>query len=106
MNAPPIVEHLDAEALLRAIIGFSPYRRVLAPLHGDIVRVALANRQISSALAAVIGRSGFTAGATLRRQELGAEARIFAAFLEHIYFASPPFLKSVGEWPVGGRRGE
>lgn len=105
MNAAAIIQHQDAEALLRAIIGFSPYRRVLAPLEADITRIALANRQVSSALAAVIERSGFTAGASLRRGDLGPEARIFAAFLEHIHFASPPFLKSVGEWPVGGRRG-
>ncbi|QCI67848.1 hypothetical protein [Phreatobacter stygius] len=106
MNAAPTVEHHDAEALLEAIIALSPYRRVLAPLQVDITRIALANRQISGALAAVIGRSGFTAGATLRRRDLGPEARTFAAFLDHIHFASPPFLKSVGEWPVGGRRGE
>lgn len=105
MNTAAIMQRQDAEALLQAIIGFSPYRRVLAPLQADITRIALANRQISSALAAVVGRTGFTAGASLRRADLEPEARTFAAFLEHIHFASPPFLKSVGEWPVGGRRG-
>lgn len=105
MNPPPSVERRDAEALLLEIVALSPYRRVLGPLQADITRIALANRQISDALAAVVRRSSFTAGASFRRQDLGPEARIFAAFLEHIHFASPSFLRSVGEWPVGGHRG-
>ncbi|MCZ0733247.1 hypothetical protein [Phreatobacter sp. AB_2022a] len=106
MNTPALAPRQDAEALLLEIIALSPYRRVLGPLQADITRIALGNKQVSAALAAVIRRSGFTAGAALRRQDLGAEARTFAAFLEHVHFASPPFLETVGEWPLGVRRGE
>jgi hypothetical protein len=99
MAAPP-----DAEPLVAALIGLSPYRAVLLPLLADITRIARANRQIGAALLAVEARSDFTHTGRLRRADLGPERTALLGFLEYIRFASPDFLRSVGEWPVGGMR--
>ncbi|KAB0266799.1 hypothetical protein [Microvirga brassicacearum] len=95
----------DAEDLMRAIIAFGPYRAVLIPLCDEIARIGLGNRQIHAALHTVAERSGFAATGRLRRADLGPEAAPLRAFLEHIRFASPAFLRSVGEWPLGEARG-
>lgn len=95
----------QALALVAAVIGLSPYRKVLTPLLGEITRIAFGNRQIGAALAAVAQRSDFRHSGRLRRTQLGAEKAALLAFLEHIRFASPDFLGSVGEWPLGEIRG-
>lgn len=94
----------DWERLVTALIGLSPYRAVLLPLRSDIARIARANRQIGTALAAVELRADFAHTGRLRRADLGPERTALLGFLEYIRFASPDFLRSVGEWPVGGMR--
>ncbi|MGO4735825.1 hypothetical protein AB4099_04725 [Bosea sp. 2KB_26] len=94
----------DAERLVAALIGLSPYRAVLLPLLTDITRIARANRQIGTALAAVEQRADFAQTGRLRRADLGPDRTALFGFLEYIRFASPDFLRSVGEWPVGGLR--
>jgi hypothetical protein len=91
----------EAQALLGAVLGFSPYRKALAPLLGEIARVALANRQVRAALAAVEQRADFRRTGRLSRADLGAQKAVLLAFLENVHFASPDFLRSVGEWPLG-----
>ena len=95
----------DPVALVGAVIELSPYRKVLMPLCDDIVRVAQNNRQISAALHVIAERSGFREKGRLRRADLGPQAAVVSMFLEYIRFASPDFLRSVGEWPTGGVRG-
>lgn len=95
----------DGTALVAALIALSPYRAVLAPMTADIARVAQANHQIRAALRAVEARSAFARTGRLRRADLGPDRETLWAFLEHVRFASPAFLRSVGEWPVGGARG-
>lgn len=94
----------DGEALVAALIGLSPYRAVLIPLLADITRIARTNRQIGAALRAVEARADFSQTRRLRRADLGPERTALLGFLEYIRFASPDFLRSVGEWPVGGMR--
>ncbi|MDU0342895.1 hypothetical protein [Bosea rubneri] len=94
----------DGERLVAALIALSPYRVVLMPMLADITRIGRANRQISAALAAVELRADFAHTGRLRRSDLGPERTALLGFLEYIRFASPDFLRSVGEWPVGGMR--
>lgn len=101
-------ERLDgdqAHDLVAAVIGLSPYRKALSPLIGEITRVALCNRQLRAALAAVEQRSDFRWTGRLSRAELGAEKAVLLSYLEYVRFASPDFLRSVGEWPLGEIRG-
>lgn len=93
-----------SEPLVAALIELSPYRAVLMPMLADITRIGRANRQIGAALAAVELRADFTHTRRLRRADLGPERTALLGFLEYIRFASPDFLRSVGEWPVGGMR--
>lgn len=94
----------DCERLVAALIELSPYRSVLRPLLNDISRIGRANRQISAALTIVELRADFAHTGRLRRADLGPERTALLGFLEYIRFASPDFLRSVGEWPVGGMR--
>lgn len=95
----------DPKALVGAVIALGPYRKVLGPLCDDIARIAQTNHQIRAALHVVAVRSDFTRTGTLRRADLGPQAKVLNMFLEYIRFASPDFLRSVGEWPTGGVRG-
>lgn len=95
----------DAEKLVAALIALSPYRAVLQPLLPDIARIARGNRQIRTALAAVEQRADFSRTQRLRRADLGPDKGTLFTFLEYIRFASPDFLGSVGEWPMGAMRG-
>lgn len=90
-------------ALLGLFIAKSPYRAMLAPIAVDVERVALNNTQIRAALATLASQPGFRPGGWLRRP--GADERAVLAFLEFVAFASPAFLSSVGEWPMGQIRG-
>ncbi len=84
----------QAEALVRALIGMSPYRQDLLPMAAQVAALAYDNHQVRVALHAVWLRVG--QGAPNRRA-LGAEARVLTMFLEHVRYASPAFLASVGE---------
>lgn len=92
---------IEAGTLMQQIIGLSPYRRALAPLGPQIVRIALANHQLRAALDRVADARVKSphGGAPLSRRALGPDAKLFLAFLEYVYFASPAFLASVGEGP-------
>ncbi len=94
-------------SLMAAIIAFSPYRKALANIEPQIVRIALENRQISAALTrlAAARQQRDVSAAPLKRAELGSDIRLFLEFLEYIHFASPAFLATVGEWPMEGKRG-
>lgn len=89
---------------MKAVIGLGPYAGVLLPQLADISRIARGNHQVQRALQRVAVRAEFVHTGRLRRADLGADLPTLAAFLEHIRFASPDFLASVGEWPVGGNR--
>ncbi len=95
----------NTAALVRAVIDLSPYKAMLTPMADEIARIAHGNHQIKAALQTVFSRSDFHRSARLRRSDLGAESKTLFAFLEHIHFASPSFLASVGEGPTGGNRG-
>lgn len=101
----PQLDGAEAQALVAALVALSPYREALAPLLGEITRIALSNQQVGAALVAVEQRSGFRQAGRLSRAELGAEKAVLLSFLEHVRFASPDFLRSVGEWPPGEIRG-
>lgn len=92
-------------ALVDALILLSPYRSSLQPMAADIARIAHDNRQIRAALHVVSERCDFGGSGRLRRADLGAEADALFSFLDHIYYASPKFLGSVKEWPLGEKRG-
>ncbi len=97
--------NMDLGRLVAALVARSPYRDVLTPMLPDITRIALANAQLSAALADIAQRSEVAITGVLHRSDLGARSAPLSAFLEQVYFSSPAFLKSVGEWPVGGARG-
>ena len=88
-------EHLDD--LVRAVIALSPYRKALTPLLDDITRLALSNAQIKEGLHRIAERSQFTMVRRLSKADLGTDRDVIFNFLEHIRFASPAFLSSVGE---------
>ena len=95
----------DPKALVGALIALGPYQKALMPLCDDIARIAQSNHQIRAALGAVAKRSAFSRTRKLRRADLGPQEGELKMFLEYIRFASPDFLRSVGEWPTGGARG-
>jgi hypothetical protein len=92
-------------ALVDALILLSPYRASLQPMAADVARIAHDNRQIHAALHVVSVRCDFEHSGRLSRADLGAEADALFSFLDHIYYASPKFLGSVKEWPLGEKRG-
>jgi hypothetical protein len=97
---------MDAEAsLLGAMIEASPYRRFLRDIADDAVRIALANNQIRPILSRVAASGRVPSAGWLGRRRADADERILLAFLEHLAFASPKFLASVGEWPLREHRG-
>lgn len=95
----------DTGMLIRALISLGPYQSVLMPLADQVTRIALENHQIRGALQSVSTRANFEHTGRLSATDLGSEAATLKAFLEHIRFASPAFLESVGELPAGGKRG-
>ena len=97
MSATPDAnsEHLDD--LVRAVIALNPYRKALTPLLDDITRLALSNTQIKEGLHRIAERSKFTTVRRLRKADLGTDGDAIFNFLEHVRFASPAFLSSVGE---------
>lgn len=105
MAVPVAGTAMDLGGLVAALVARSPYRDVLTPMLSDITRIARANTQLSAALADIARRSDFARTGVLRRSDLAAGAAPLSAFFEQVYFSSPAFLTSVGEWPVGGARG-
>lgn len=91
-----------AGAVLRTLIARSPYRAMLEPITAEVERVAFGTHQIRAALETLAGAPAQARG-LLRRP--GAEEAAVCAFLEYVAFASPAFLTSVGEWPLGQIRG-
>lgn len=102
-QVPPQAAAAGPAALLGQFISKSPYRAMLAPIAAEVERVALQNVQIRTALETLAAQPGFRPGGMLRRP--GPEERAIRAFLEFVAFASPAFLSSVGEWPMGQIRG-
>ncbi|MFG1345870.1 hypothetical protein V5F59_13320 [Xanthobacter autotrophicus DSM 431] len=95
----------DFAALVAALLPLDPYHEKLAPMVDDLARIARLNDQLNAAFRRIAERSGFAETGTVRREHLGAEAEAVHAFFEYVYFASPAFLGTVGEWPLGGVRG-
>lgn len=87
----------QATPLLHSLIALSPYRDNLHTLHGQIVQVACDNQQVSQALLRVQQRVRFQEGMRLRLGHLGSDRSLLMTFLEHIHYASPAFMRSVGE---------
>lgn len=93
----------QAEALLKDMIAFSPYRDYLLPIQADVVRVAFLNHQIRAAILAASAAGGRARRSIFRRKT--PDVAVIETFLEYVAFASPGFLASVGEWPLGGGNG-
>lgn len=91
-----------AVTALRTLVARSNYRDMLEPIAPHVEQVALANRQVHAALD-VLARRPLPARRFWERPS--PEEAIVLAFLEYVAFASPAFLTSVGEWPLGQIRG-
>ncbi|MEW6125235.1 MAG: hypothetical protein AB1698_21730 [Pseudomonadota bacterium] len=91
-----------AVTALRTLVARSAYRAMLEPIAQDVERIALANVQVHGALD-VLARRPLPARRFWERPS--PEEAIVLAFLEYVAFASPTFLTSVGEWPLGQLRG-
>ncbi|HKT96802.1 MAG TPA: sugar porter family MFS transporter [Paraburkholderia sp.] len=87
----------QAEALVNGLIGFSPYRSDLQPMARRVASLAYENHQVRIALHAIWVRSDYQKTRRVRRGDLGAQAKLISMFLEHVRYASPAFLASVGE---------
>jgi len=85
------------------MIASSPYSDYLVPIKDDVVRVAFLNRQIRVALLAASAAGVRASGLPFRRR--GPDEKLVLSFLEYVAFASPGFLASVGEWPLGRTHG-
>ncbi|MFT0534376.1 sugar porter family MFS transporter [Castellaniella hirudinis] len=88
----------QAGQLIRALIPLSPYRRDLQPLAARLTALACDNHQVRVALHAVWRRQEGAQIQSLRA--LGPEGAVLMMFLEHVRYASPDFLASVGEAPA------
>lgn len=88
-----------ATELMVAVMRLSPYRQHLEPLSECVGQVAHQNVQVRTALRELYARVGPTPGGgwALRHADLGPQQFVLFAFLEHVRFASPAFLESVGE---------
>ncbi|WP_428030752.1 hypothetical protein [Ancylobacter sp.] len=93
----------QADALLRAMIASSAYRDYLLPIEDEVVRVAFLNRQVREALLALSAAGGRTSRFSFGKR--GPDEALLLSFLEYVAFASPGFLASVGEWPLGRAHG-
>jgi hypothetical protein len=93
IDTPASTGGAEARALVAALIELSPYRRGLRPIVAETTRAALVCDQVRAALGRVAQRAG---GAAPGRAALGADRALLLGFLEHVYFASPGFLASVG----------
>lgn len=93
----------EALVVLRTLVGASPHRAALTPIMTDVERVAVINLQVREALLALAAQPSFAPAGLFRRPSAGE--RTIRAFLEYIAFASPAFLGTVGEWPLGQQRG-
>lgn len=91
-----------AGAVLQAFIAKSAYRSMLEPISKEIERVAFENVQIRAALE-LLARNPAPPSRFWQRPR--AEEAVVLSFLEYVAFASPAFLASVGEWPLGQIRG-
>lgn len=84
----------QADRMVHALVDLSPYRGDLQPLLPRISALAYENHQIRVALHIVWQRAG---ARTPDRHAFGTQRQVLDAFLEHIRYASPAFLTSVGE---------
>ncbi|MDI4664680.1 hypothetical protein K9U40_10120 [Xanthobacter autotrophicus] len=103
--ASPSAAPLDFERLVAAVLPLDHYHRELEPLLPDLARVAALNDQLNAAFRRIAARAAFTEGGEVERAHLGDDAETVHTFFEYVYFASPAFLSTVGEWPLGGVRG-
>jgi MFS transporter, SP family, galactose:H+ symporter len=87
----------QAEALVDGLIGLSPYRSDLLPMSKRVASLAYENNQVRIALHAIWVRCDYQKTRRVRRGDLGAQAKLISMFLEHVRYASPAFLASVGE---------
>lgn len=101
---PPAGAPLDFEGLVVALLPLGPYHAALEPMVADLARIAALNDQLNAAFRRIADRSGFAAGGTVHREHLAEDAEAVHTFFEYVHFASPAFLGSVGEWPLGGVR--
>lgn len=85
------------DQLLAAVLAHSPYRKVLTPMIAQISPLAYDNHQIRVALHAIWTRAKFAQTGVLSRSHLGPQQKTLSMFLEHIRYASPDFLTSIGE---------
>lgn len=104
-QSPPADAPLDFERLVVALLPLDPYHEELEPLVGDLARIAALNTQLNAAFHRIAARSGFAGGGAVEREHLAEDAEAVHTYFEYVYFASPAFLGSVGEWPPGGARG-
>ena len=104
VSIPPVAP-LDFERLVAAVLPLDHYHRELEPLLADLVRIVVLNDQLNGAFRRIAERAGFTHGGEIARAHLGDDAAAVHTFFEYVYFASPAFLSTVGEWPLGGVRG-
>lgn len=99
-DKPDITQAKCAE-LTSALIKLSPYRSTLEPLSTEIASVAFNNQQIRTSLREIYARQSvqqaLAQGKPLSKWMLGSHGTVVFVFLEHIRFASPSFLASVGE---------
>ncbi len=104
-GSDPVLADVDFKFLVAAILPLDPYHEGLQPMIGELARLALLNDQLNAAFRRVAERSSFVEGGEITNAHLGADATAIHAFFEYMYYASPAFLGSVGEWPLGGTRG-
>lgn len=96
---------LDFRGLVVALLPLDPYHAALETLVDDLARIAELNVQLNGAFHRVAARAGFAAGGAVHREHLAEDGPAIHSFFEWVHFASPIFLKNVGEWPLGGPHG-
>jgi hypothetical protein len=84
-------------AVVRAVIALCPHRRALEPMVDEVARVTLVNDQMRKTFERIAERSRLAVTGRVERSDLGDDRAAVFMFLEHIRFACPAFLASVGE---------
>ncbi|AWB33180.1 sugar porter family MFS transporter [Orrella marina] len=102
-TSQPDISYDTALLMVGSLIALSPYRTGLAGIQERIAVVAFDNRQIRTALREVHARAGVSRISRLTRNDLGPQRWVLMTFLEHVWFASPEFLRSVGQPPSNDR---
>ena len=79
--------------LVLTLLERSPYRRGLRPMRDEVARVAIANRQLCTAMDTILADQDYVALGRIDGRRLGRQKALIDGMLEWVYFASDEFVE-------------